>query len=235
MNSARRCAILAAVAAIALSTPAPGRAGPTAYARMAPIGQYVTAHRQAEVDFARSAGPPALSNNATILTLTTRGYVVAAKGTNGFTCLVERSWSGPINNPEFWNPKIRGPVCYNAAASRSVLKYSLFRTNQALLGTSQTDILARAKAAVAAGKLPLPSPGAMAYMMSKRQYLSDALKAAGPHLMIFVSKANRANGGASWGANAKGSPVLIDPTDDSPEPMTVFFIPVSHWSDGSKP
>lgn len=199
MNFMRNAGILAAILAIAVATRAPSRADARPYANMAPLSQYVTANRQTEIDLARTAGPPALSRDATILTLASHGYVVAAKGTNGFTCLVERSWSGPIDNPEFWNPKVRGPICYNAAASNSVLKYSLFRTDQALSGAPQSEILALAKAAVTSGKLPVPKPGAMAYMLSKGQYLSDALKAAGPHLMIFVSKADRADGGARAG------------------------------------
>ena len=47
------------------------------------------------------------------------------KGTNGFTCLVERSWMSPFDSPEFWNWKMRGPICYNPAASRTVLLYTL--------------------------------------------------------------------------------------------------------------
>jgi len=235
MNLARNCAVLAVILAAA-ATAGRGRADTAPYPTMAPLTQYMTADRAAEIDLARTAGPPGLSRDATILVLTPHGYDVAAKGTNGFTCLVERSWSGPIDNPEFWNPKVRGPICYNPAASSTVLKYSLFRTSQALAGIARTEILARAKAAVASGELPLPRLGAMAYMLSKEQYLGDALKAGGPHLMFFASKADKSNGGASWGANVKGSPVLIDPTDlVSPEPVTVFFVPVRRWSDGSKP
>lgn len=65
--------------------------------------------------------PPALSADATILVLTTHGYDVAAKGTNGFTCMVERSWTAPFDQVDFGSPKLRAPVCYNAQAVRTVL------------------------------------------------------------------------------------------------------------------
>jgi hypothetical protein len=51
-------------------------------------------------------------------------YETAVSCTKGFTCLVERSWMSPFDSPQFWNPKIRGLVCYNPAASKSILTYT---------------------------------------------------------------------------------------------------------------
>src|SRR5579863_8503012 len=65
-------------------------AGP--YPKMAPLSQYLM-DRQAEIDLARSAAPTAISGHATILVLTPRRYETAVEGTNGSTCLVERSWT----------------------------------------------------------------------------------------------------------------------------------------------
>src|SRR5579863_10529368 len=95
-------------------------AAATAYAQMAPLDQYLSASRNAEIELARSAAPPAISQRATILVLTRHGYDTAERGSNGFTCLVERSWTSPFDNAEFWNWKMRGPICYNAPASRTV-------------------------------------------------------------------------------------------------------------------
>ena len=66
---------------------------------------------------------------------------LSAQGTNGFTCLVERSWTSPFDSPDFWNWKLRGPVCYNAPASRTVLRYSIFRTAMAVAGESKAQML----------------------------------------------------------------------------------------------
>jgi hypothetical protein len=199
----------------------------TPYERMAPLEQYLMPPGS-EIALARSAAPAAISANATILTLDSQGYQTAVHGTNGFTCLVERSWMAPFESPDFWNPKIRGPVCYNAAASKSILTYTLRRTKLALAGESKERILDDVRAEIARNEFPPPEPGAMSFMMSKGGYLSDADSHWHPHLMFHVPKV----ASASWGANLPGSPVVFDDRE-VPEPQTIFMVPVSHWSDGT--
>jgi len=197
------------------------------YERMAPLAQYLMP-AGSEIALARSAALAAISDKATVLTLDSRGYQTAVRGTNGFTCLVERSWMAPFDSPDFWNPKIRGPVCYNPAASGSILEYTLRRTKLALAGDSKERILEEIRTAVARGELPSPKPGAMSFMMSKDGYLSDADGHWHSHLMFHVPKV----AGESWGANLPGSPVVLDDRE-VPEPQTIFMVPVSRWSDGT--
>src|SRR5580700_6152558 len=123
-----------------------------------PIEQYLTTPGAEEV-LARSAAPASISDQATVLVLTSHGYTTVAQGTNGFTCLVERSWMSPFASPEFWNPKMRGPVCYNPAASKSILVYTLRRTKLVLAGHPKAQILDEINAAVAHKELPSPEPG----------------------------------------------------------------------------
>lgn len=218
---------LAGLAAAAAAGDIPSRA--TAPARLEHLEQYLM-NSSAEIALARSAAPAAVSGKATILTLAPQGYQTAVNGTNGFTCLVERSWTAPFDNPEFWNPKIRAPVCYNPAASRSIVPYTLRRTKLALDGRSQAQMLEEVRAAVARKEIAQPEPGAMSYMMSRDQYLGDGQGHWHSHLMFHVPKATA----ASWGANLPGSPVLIDAAHpEVPEPQTVFFVPVGRWSDGT--
>jgi hypothetical protein len=147
--------------------------------------------------------------------------------------LVERGWSH-LNIPTFWNLKIQDPVCYNAAASRTVLFYTLKRTTLALSGATEAQIEQMMLDAVTAKTLPTAAPDSIAYMMSKRQYISDDAKSWFPHLMFFMPQADAANVGESWGADRLRSPVVYDPHSDVlHEPWARFFIPVSHWSDGS--
>jgi hypothetical protein len=199
----------------------------TSYERMAPLSQYLMPPGS-EIVLARSAAPAAISDKATVLTLDSQGYQTAIHGTNGFTCLVERSWMSPFESPEFWNPKIRGPICYNPIASGSILAYTLRRTKLALAGDAKDRILDEIRAALARNELPLPEPGAMSFMMSKDGYLSDAGGHWHSHLMFHVPKV----AGASWGANLPGSPVVLDDRE-FPEPQTIFMVPVSRWSDGT--
>jgi hypothetical protein len=199
---------------------------------MAPLSQYLMSP-QAEIALARSAAPAAISRRATIVVLGTHGYAVAQKGQNGFTCVVERGWMQPFGAPNFWGVQMRAPICYNAAAARTVLVYTFKRTEMALAGASKSQIQNRIEAAIAANALPKPAPSSMAYMMSKSQYLNDGAKAWYPHVMIFTSMDDGANAGASWGADLRLSPVVVDARDKMPEPWTCFFIPVAHWSDGT--
>jgi len=194
---------------------------------MAPLEQYLM-DPSAEIALARSAAPAAISATATILILKPQGYETAATGSNGFTCIVERSWMSPFDNPEFWNPRIRGPICYNPAASKSVLSYTLWRTKRALAGHSRERLLDETRAALASKELPSPETGAMSYMMSRDQYLADNAGHWHSHLMFHVPKV----AADSWGANLPGSPVIFD-NREMPE-QAIFMVPVAHWSDGTE-
>jgi hypothetical protein len=201
--------------------------------KMAPIEQYLIADRNSEIALARSAAPKAISGDATILVLTRSGYETTVKGKNGFVCLVDRNWQAPFALPNFWNAKVRAPICYNPQAVRSVVPVIQKRTEWALAGLSKAEIMARVKTAFEKKELGPPEPGAMAYMMSKQQYLDDVDPQFRPHLMFYMT--SRING-ADWGANLPQSPVMLGPEklpDGAREPLTVFVVPVGQWSDGS--
>ncbi len=223
MTTLRVCALLAGAFALA------GAAGSRT---MRPVSQYLMSP-DAEIALARSAAPASISNHATIMTLTPHGYTVAVKGGNGFTCLVERGWMH-LNIPASWNLKIQNPVCYNAAASRTVLLYVFKRTALTLSGATEAQIEQTMSSDVANKTLPPAAPDSIAYMMSKEQYISDDAKSWYPHLMFFMPQADGANVGESWGADRPRSPVVYDPHSGVfHEPWARFFIPVTHWSDGS--
>jgi hypothetical protein len=201
----------------------------TQYPSMAPLDQYLMADRNAEIALARSAAPTSISRDATVLVFEKSGYQTAAEGKNGFTCLVERAWMSPIDSPEFWNPKMRGPICYNPAAVRTILPYTMNRTRLALTGISKAQMRENITAAIAKNGLPMPEAGAMSYMMSKAGNLGDSVGPWCPHLMFHVPKTD-----ANWGADLAGSPVLFnDQYRDVPEPETIFMVPVFRWSDGT--
>ncbi len=200
------------------------------YATMAPLKQYLMP-RATEIAMARSAAPSSISANAEVLILTKTGYAVAAKGTNGWVCIVERMWMAGLDDPEFWNPRGRGPSCFNPPAVRSVLPQYLARTTWAIAGDSRDQIARKAKAAYADRTFTDPAPDSFALMMSKAGYLNDEVK--GPwhsHVMPFIAYGQT----AAWGAGLRGSPILAPPlsTFRRYEPLTIF-IPVHHWSDGS--
>jgi hypothetical protein len=202
----------------------------TAYPSMASIEQYLMPDRNAEIALARSAAPAAISSDAKILVLGWRGYETAIEGRSGFVCMVERAWMSPFNSAEFWNPKVRVPLCFNPAAARSILPLTIKRTRMVLAGLSKAQMIDSIKAGFENRELPVPEPGAMCYMMSRAGYLNDALGHYIPHLMFYFPLTDK----SSWGADLPDSPVTLNPQfRDGPEPITEFVIAVGKWSDGT--
>ncbi len=197
------------------------------YLHLAPLDQYLMADRNAEIILARSAAPASISRDAEVLVLGRHGYEVAVKGTNGFVCVVERSWMSPFDDPEFLNPDQRLPLCLNPAAARSHLAFLFKSTTLALAGLPKARMFDILKAAYDKKELPMPDSGAMCYMMSKQQYFGSKFKNADPHLMFWFPKSDN----MTWGAGMHGSPVYVH--QDSPDPITTFVISVSKWSDGT--
>ena len=156
------------------------------YPAMAPLDQYLIPDESAEMALARSAAPPSVSDAAEVMVLRRDGFATAATGSNGFVCVVERSWGKATDDPEFWNPKMRAPHCFNPAASKTFLPIFLKKTKLVLAGKSRAQILAAITSAFEKKELPALAPGAMCYMMAKQQYLSDEDKSWHPHLMFFV-------------------------------------------------
>jgi hypothetical protein len=204
------------------------------YLSMAPIEQYLMTDRNAEIALARSAAPEAISRDATILVFGRHGYETAVEGKNGFVCVVERGWMSPFDGDfavNFWNPKIRGPICFNPPAARSVLPLTYKRTEMILGGKSKAQIIDALKAAYERKELPPLEPGAMSYMMSKDQYLTDN---DGHHWMAHLMFYTPLMDAAVWGADLPKSPVMLNPQfSGAPEPIDVFIVPVGRWSDGS--
>lgn len=197
------------------------------YPAMAPLDRYLMADENAEIALARSAAPASIANDAEVMVLGREGYSTAVKGTNGFLCIVERGWGASTDIPDFWNPKVRGPICFNRAAAKSFAQIYLMRTKLVLEGKSKVEIVAATASAMDKKELPPLEPGAMCYMQSKQQYLNDAGMAWHPHLMFFVS----GDAAKSWGADLPGSPVMA--SNDPEERATIFMVMVSQWSDGS--
>jgi hypothetical protein len=195
------------------------------YQNMAPVEQYLM-ERNAEIALARSAAPESISREAEVMVLGPKGYETAVKGTNGFVCVVHRSWTSEANDPEFWNPTRRGPMCLNAQAAKSYLPNTIMRTNLVLAGRSEAQMFDALKAAFEKKELPPLESGAMCYMMSPQAHLSDRDGRWRPHLMFFLPSTEA----SASGANLPGSPIFED--DDGPDRMTVLMVPVAKWSDG---
>ena len=196
------------------------------YPRMAAIGQYLM-ENNAEIQLARSAAPESISGDAEVLVLGRHGFETAVEGKNGFVCIVGRSWTSAAD-ADFWDPKVRVPMCVNAAAARSYLLRLTKETEWGLAGRTQAQMTESITAAIAKKELPPMEPGAMCYMLSKQGYAGDSSHHWPPHLMFFYSDTDP----AIWGANLPGSPVVA--VSDPMEHLTQFVIPTQKWSDGTE-
>ena len=201
----------------------------TKYSSMAQLDEYLMPDRNAEIVLSRSAAPESISAEASVLVLGRNGYEKAVEGKNGFVCLVERGWMAPSDAAEFWNPKIRGPICFNPPAARSVLPTTYKRTAMVLLGKTKAEIIDGNKSDFEKGELPALEPGAMSYMMSKSAYLTDRGDHNLAHLMFYTPLLE----GSVWGADLPKSPVMLNPQFKGVQPVNVFIVPVAWWSDGT--
>jgi hypothetical protein len=215
------------IAVLGMAYPAKAQAATTPYSKMAPVDQYLMPNQGAEIALARSAAPESISRDADVMVLGRHGFETAVKGKNGFVCIVGRGWTS-APDPDFWNPKVRVPMCVNAAAARSYLLRVTSITNLALAGHTLAQVNEAMAADVANKKLPPMEPGAMCYMMGKQGYGGDSAPHWPSHLMFFYSHTDP----AIWGANLPGSPVIA--VEDPQEQLTQFVIPVQRWSDGTE-
>ena len=203
------------------------QAAKASYSKMAPLEEYLM-DRDSEIAMARSAAPDSISRDAQVMVLGARGYEKAVEGKNDFVCMVERSWIAPIDDPEFWNPKGRAPICFNAAAAHTYLPRVIKKTELILAGHTKAQMIDTIASAVDKKELPAIEPAAMCYMLSKQGHLSDRDGHWHPHLMFFVSQAEP----AAWGAGLPGSPIYA--FNDTWEQLTTYLVPVREWSDGTE-
>ncbi len=215
------------LAVLGMAHPVMAQNAATAYPKMAPIDQYLMPDQRAEIALARSAAPASISRDAEVLVLGRDGFETAVKGKNGFVCIVGRSWTS-TTDPEFWNPKVRVPMCVNAAAARTYLPRITRITDLGLAGRTLPQVNETIAAAIATKELPVMESGAMCYMMSKQGYGGDGVEHWPSHLMFFYSQTDP----ASWGANLPGSPVFA--VADTLEQMTSFVLTTPRWSDGTE-
>lgn len=203
----------------------------TAYPSMAPVSQYLM-DRNSEIALARSAAPESIAKDAEVLVMDSKGYETAVSGKNGFVCVVQRSWTAGTDDPEFWNPKVRAPLCYNAPAARSYLPFAVKKTELILAGRSKEQMIDGIKEALDKKEIPPVEVNSMVFMLAKQGYLNDGAGAWRPHVMMI----SPATDPSVWGANSDASPRDDSPVIALPDDLghaTVFLIPVAKWSDGT--
>ena len=199
-----------------------GQAG----AQYPPLREYMMG-RDAEIALAKSAAPANISDHATVKALTASGYEVVHQGNNGFVCIVMRGWAAPTYTPAqfrnlVYDATVRAPICFDPAASRTVMPYYELRSKLGMEGKTPDQIAESIQAAYVKGKLPKREFVSFAYMWSADQSLGPGIGAWHPHMMIFAPYyENSMLGGNEFGH------ALPQVSDDAGTPFTVVVIPVN--------
>src|SRR5262245_66261712 len=115
-----------------------------AMAQYPPLREYMM-QRDAEIALAKSAAPANISDHATIKVLTASGYEVVHQGNNGFVCMVMRGWAAPTYTPTqfrnlVYDATVRAPICFDPAASRTVMPYYELRSKLGMEGKTPDQI-----------------------------------------------------------------------------------------------
>lgn len=139
-----------------------------------------------EVRLALSAAPPHLHAQASVLVLSREGYRPAREGSNGFTCIVERSFDASV----------RAPMCMDAIATEYVLPVKLEETRLRLMGHTPEEVEDAVAKGFSDGRFRPPPEPAFNYMLSSGQYLGEAVGQWKPHVMVYTPyRTNREIGG----------------------------------------
>ena len=166
-----------------------------------------------QMAIARAAGPP-VGANATILVLGPRGYEKAQAGTNGFTCLIQRS-----------QLDVMAPQCFDAAGTESTVRVFMFVEEQRARGVKETDIAAAVEDGYRKGTFTAPNRPGIVYMLSDYNYLSDPdtheIVHFPGHLMYYAPNLTAKEIGSGPGA-----PYQTDP--GKPDNLLVVVPATSH-------
>ncbi|NVK21848.1 MAG: hypothetical protein HWD86_04975 [Kangiellaceae bacterium] len=141
-----------------------------------------------EKKLAHSAGPKSIADKASLWVLTKQGYKQAVEGSNGFNCIVMRTFSTEsLGFANGLNPSMQAPVCFNQGASEFILPVVLEKGKWAASGLSEQDFINGVKDAYLKGTFKVPNKLAMGYMLSEKQYLNEKVKNGMPHFMLYTA------------------------------------------------
>ncbi|HEX8818271.1 MAG TPA: hypothetical protein VF753_22465 [Terriglobales bacterium] len=138
--------------------------------------------RDRQIELCLSAAPAEVSSKATIYVLGPKGYEKAREGTNGFSCLIERSFKDSVETSS-------APACFDAEGSGTLMLTYLRREELRAQGKSEPEIKDDIAQGFKDGRFKVPGPGFL-YMMSNENYVYNSeSKQSGfvpPHLMFYA-------------------------------------------------
>ncbi|MFL6299906.1 MAG: hypothetical protein ACJ71N_04815 [Terriglobales bacterium] len=172
-----------------------------------------TTPQDVQIRIAKTAGPTDVAENANVYILGKNGYELAVKGTNGFSCAIERQM-----------PNTMEPECYDREGSRTTFLVRSFVEHQRAKGVSEEKIEQQIEAGYKSGKFKAPSKPGIVYMLSDSNYVFDPdskkiIHFPG-HLMFYAPYATKQT--VSSGA---GAPYIVNP--GKPDALMIV-VPAKH-------
>ena len=138
--------------------------------------------RERQIGLALSAAPTEVSSKATVYVLGLKGYEKAREGTNGFSCLIERSFKGTTQTSS-------APACFDAEGSGSIMVAYLRREELRAEGKSEEEVKEDIAQGYKDGRFKVPGPGFL-YMMSNENFVYNNVSGksgfVAPHLMFYA-------------------------------------------------
>lgn len=162
---------------------------------------------QLETQFALSAAPPRLRDGASVYLLDpANGYSPSRRGTNGVTCIVQRTdWEMPeFRNDVYW------PVCYDSAGTKTYLKTIMDAAALRAQGMSAAALRAEIAKRYRDKTYTIPEKAGVSYMVG------PVMRAIGPpdlqvhtmampHLMFYAPFVTNKDIGAAPDFNDRSS------------------------------
>jgi hypothetical protein len=138
--------------------------------------------RERQIELALSAAPTEVSSKASVYILGLKGYEKVREGTNGFSCLVERSFKGTTQTSS-------APACFDAEGSGSIMVAYLRREELRAEGKSEEEVKDDIAKGYQDGRFKVPGPGFL-YMMSNENFVYNNVSGKSgfvpPHLMFYA-------------------------------------------------
>ena len=138
--------------------------------------------RERQIELALSAAPTEVSSKASVYILGPKGYEKVHEGTNGFSCLIERSFKGTTQTSS-------APACFDAEGSRSIMVAYLRREELRAEGKSEEEVKEDIVQGYKDGRFKVPGPGFL-YMMSNENFVYNNVSGksgfVAPHLMFYA-------------------------------------------------
>ena len=138
--------------------------------------------RERQIELALSAAPTEVSSKAAVYILGPKGYEKVREGTNGFSCLIERSFKGTTQTSS-------APACFDAEGSGSIMVAYLRREELRAEGKSEEEVKEDIAQGYKDGRFKVPGPGFL-YMMSNENFVYNNVSGKSgfvpPHLMFYA-------------------------------------------------